>query len=172
MAARTALIALAIAVFAPTAQTQQKDARTIRALSDQWQRDVAAQNVDAIVALHTPDAIVLMANSPAMKGAVAIRGGWSEMVKTPGLNLHWTPTRIDVASPKVATEYGTYRIVRYAQRQSDGRGQLRHDLAQGEGKMASGARRAGQLCGYPGAPGSGDGSVHDGGALSERAHVG
>jgi uncharacterized protein (TIGR02246 family) len=108
MAARTALIALAIAVFAPTAQTQQKDARTIRALSDQWQRDVAAQNVDAIVALHTPDAIVLMANSPAMKGAVAIRGGWSEIVKTPGLNLHWTPTRIDVASPTVATEYGTY----------------------------------------------------------------
>jgi len=108
MAARTALIAFAIAAFAPMAQSQQKDARTIRALSDQWQRDVAAQNVDAIVALHTPDALVLMASSPPMKGPVAIRGGWSEMVKTPGLNLHWTPTKIDVASPTVATEYGTY----------------------------------------------------------------
>jgi quercetin dioxygenase-like cupin family protein len=30
------------------------------------------------------------------------------MVKTPGLNLHWTPSRIDIVSPKVATEYGTY----------------------------------------------------------------
>jgi uncharacterized protein (TIGR02246 family) len=108
MAARTALIALAIVAFASTAQTQQKDARAIRALSDQWQRDAAAQNVDAIVALHTSDAIVLMASSPPMKGSVAIRSGWSEMVKTPGLNLHWTPTRIDVASPTVATEYGTY----------------------------------------------------------------
>jgi ketosteroid isomerase-like protein len=88
MAARTALIALAIVAFASTAQTQQKDARTIRALSDQWQRDAAAQNVDAIVALHTSDAIVLMASSPPMKGSVAIRSGWSEMVKTPGLNLH------------------------------------------------------------------------------------
>src|SRR6202158_680588 len=108
MAARTALLALAIAVFAPLAQSQQKDARTIRALSDQWQRDVAAQNVDAIVALHTPDALVLMASSPPMKGPVAIRGAWGEMVKTPGLVLHWTPTKIDVASPTVATEYGTY----------------------------------------------------------------
>src|SRR6202521_4740421 len=108
MGARTALIALAIAAFAQTAASQTNDARTIRALSDKWQRDVAAQNVDAIVALHTPDAVVMLSHSPLVTGPVAIRGAWSEMVKTPGLVLHWTPTRIDVASPTVATEYGTY----------------------------------------------------------------
>ena len=108
MAERTALIALAIAAFAPTAHAQQRDARTIRELSDQWQRDVAAQNVDAIVGLHTPDAVVMLSHAPLVTGSTAIRGAWTEMVKTPGLVLHWTPTKIEVASPTVATEYGTY----------------------------------------------------------------
>ena len=106
--ARTALVTLAIAAFASTAQAQQSDARAIRALSDQWQRDVAAQNVDAIVALHAPDAVVMMSHAPLAQGSSAIRGMWSETVKLPGLVLHWTPTKIEVASPTVATEYGTY----------------------------------------------------------------
>ncbi|MDP9278774.1 MAG: DUF4440 domain-containing protein, partial [Gemmatimonadota bacterium] len=107
-AARMAVAALAMAAFAPAAWSQSADARAIRAAGDQWQRDVAAQNVDAIVALHTPDAVVMLSHAPLVKGSAAIRAGWSDMVKTPGLVLHWTPTRIDVASPTVATEYGTY----------------------------------------------------------------
>jgi ketosteroid isomerase-like protein/quercetin dioxygenase-like cupin family protein len=101
---------IGIATLALTrgASGQSKDERAIRAAGEAWQRWVVAQNVDSIVALHTPDAVVMMANSPPMKGSAAIRGGWGEMVKTPGLNLRWTPTRIDVVSPRVATEYGTY----------------------------------------------------------------
>ena len=108
IAARLALAALAIAAFASTAWSQQSDASAIRALSDQWQRDIAAQNVDAIVALYAPDAVVMMSHAPVATGTAAIRGTWSEGVKTPGLVLHWTPTKIDVVSPTVATEYGTY----------------------------------------------------------------
>jgi ketosteroid isomerase-like protein/quercetin dioxygenase-like cupin family protein len=108
IASRTALAALAIAALATTAQSQSSDARAIREASDQWQRDVAAKNVDAIVALHAPDAIVMMSHAPLVTGSAAIRGAWSDMVKTPGLVLHWTPTKIEVASPTVATEYGTY----------------------------------------------------------------
>jgi ketosteroid isomerase-like protein/quercetin dioxygenase-like cupin family protein len=102
------LTAIAIAAFAITAQSQQNDAATIRALSDQWQKDVAAQNVDAIVALHAPDAVVMFSHAPLVKGSAAIRGVWGDAVKTPGLVMHWTPTKIEVASPTVATEYGTY----------------------------------------------------------------
>ena len=105
---RIALAALAIAAFTSTVQSQQSDARAIRALSDQWQKDAAAQNVDAIVALHTPDAVVMLSHAPLAKGSAAIRGVWAEAVKTPGLVMHWTPTKIEVASPTVATEYGTY----------------------------------------------------------------
>jgi ketosteroid isomerase-like protein/quercetin dioxygenase-like cupin family protein len=108
IASRTALATLAIAALATTAQSQSSDARAIREASDQWQRDVAAKNVDAIVALHAPDAVVMMSHAPLATGSAAIRGAWSDMVKTPGLVLHWTPTKIEVASPTVATEYGTY----------------------------------------------------------------
>jgi uncharacterized protein (TIGR02246 family) len=108
IAARTTLAALTIAAFATTARSQQSDAAAIRALSDQWQRDVAAKNVDAIVALHTPDAVVMLSHAPLVKGSTAIRTGWTDAVNTPGLVMHWTPTKIEVASPTVATEYGTY----------------------------------------------------------------
>lgn len=108
IAARTALVAAAIAVASSTAWSQQSDARAIRALSDQWQRDIAARNVDAIVALHAPDAVVMMSHAPVARGSTAIRGMWSEAVKTPGLVLNWTPTKIEVVSPTRALEYGTY----------------------------------------------------------------
>jgi ketosteroid isomerase-like protein/quercetin dioxygenase-like cupin family protein len=108
VAPRMALAALAIAAFTSTAQSQQSDERMIRALSDQWQRDIAAQNVDAIVNLHAPDAVVMMSHAPVTTGSTAIRTVWGEGVKTPGLNLHWTPTKIEVMSPTRAIEYGTY----------------------------------------------------------------
>ena len=108
IAARTTVAALAIAAFATTAQSQQSDERAIRAASEQWQRDIAAQNVDAIVALHAPDADVIMSHAPVAKGSAAIRAMWSEGVKTPGLDLHWTPAKIEVVSHTRAIEYGTY----------------------------------------------------------------
>ncbi len=106
--ARMALAALAIAAVAPAARSQQRDAAAIRALSDQWQRDIAAQNVDAIAALFAPDALVMMSHAPLATGAAAIRGMWADAVKTPGLALQWTPTKIEVVSPTRAIEYGTY----------------------------------------------------------------
>ena len=76
IAPRMALAALAIAAFAATAQGQQSDARAIRELSDKWQRDVAAQNLDAIVALHAPDAVVMMSHlPPATERRLFGRGG-------------------------------------------------------------------------------------------------
>ena len=101
-------IALAIAAIAQTAAGQTSDQRAIRAASDAWQRYVATRNVDSIVALHTPDAVVLPSNAPPIKGSTAIRSGLTEMIKTPGLKLHRIPTRIEVTSPATATEYGTY----------------------------------------------------------------
>jgi uncharacterized protein (TIGR02246 family) len=106
--ALTALAAIGIAVIAPAASGQTKDEQEIRALSMQWQRDIAAQNVDKIIAIHAPDAVVMMSHTQPATGTTAIRGIWAETVKLPGLNLQWTPTKIEVVSPRVATEYGTY----------------------------------------------------------------
>src|SRR5688572_11549611 len=108
--ARSALIAMALIAVAASAESQsrQRDEAAIRALSDQWQRDIAAQNVDAVVALFTPDAQVMMSHSPVVTGSTALRGLWADVAKTPGLNLSWTPTKIEVVSPTRAIEHGTY----------------------------------------------------------------
>ena len=102
------LIALTIAAVAQTATSQTRDERAIRAASDAWQRYIAAQQLDSIVALHTPDAVVMFANAPVMKGSDQIRTGWGDIVKIPAFKVQWTPTWVDVASPTRATEYGTY----------------------------------------------------------------
>ena len=108
ISALTALAAIGIAMLASAVSGQTKDEQAIRALSMQWQRDIAAQDVDKITALYAPDAIVMMSHTQPARGTTAIRGQWAEGLKTPGLDLHWTPTRIEVVSPTVATEYGTY----------------------------------------------------------------
>lgn len=103
------LIAVVLLLFANTALGQvSRDERAVRAASAAWQRYIAAQQVDSIVALHTSDAVLMFANSPVVKGSDGIRAGWSEIVKLPNLSMHWVPQKIDVASPAVATEYGTY----------------------------------------------------------------
>ncbi|HEV7594047.1 MAG TPA: nuclear transport factor 2 family protein [Gemmatimonadaceae bacterium] len=106
--ALVSLMAFAFAALAQTATSQTKDERAVRAASDSWQRYIAAQQVDSIVALHTPDAVVLFGNAPAMKGSAAIRSNWTDVVKIPAYKVNWTPITIDVASPTRATEYGSY----------------------------------------------------------------
>jgi uncharacterized protein (TIGR02246 family) len=105
---RIAMTALAIAPLATNGHAQQNDAATIRALSNQWQQYVAAQDIEHLNALFTPDAVMMLSHAPLVTGGTAVGAAWADMVKTPGLVVHWTPTRIDVASPTVATEYGTY----------------------------------------------------------------
>jgi ketosteroid isomerase-like protein/quercetin dioxygenase-like cupin family protein len=108
MAARAATFALAILALASTARAQQGDEGAIRMLSNKWQQDIAKQDIDAVVALHAPDAVVLMSHEQVAKGSAMIRERWKEGAATPGLVLHWTPVKINVVSPTVATEYGTY----------------------------------------------------------------
>ena len=103
-----ALIVAAIATISQTAAGQTAAQRAIRAAGEQWQKDIAARNVDALVALHTPDAVLMFSNAPLAKGSAAVRALYDEMVRTPGLLLHWVPTKIEVTSPATATEYGTY----------------------------------------------------------------
>jgi ketosteroid isomerase-like protein/quercetin dioxygenase-like cupin family protein len=102
------MLMLAIAAAAPAASAQQGDEAAIRLLSNKWQQDIAKQDIDAVVALHTSDAVLLMSHEKAAKGSAAIRQQWKEGAATPGLVLHWTPIKINVVSPTVATEYGTY----------------------------------------------------------------
>lgn len=102
------LIAAAIATVTVAASGQSKDEAAVRAASMAFQSYVAKQQVDSIVALHLPNATVMMANSQPVIGSNGIRSGWGDVVKLPNLSMHWTPERIRVVSPTVAQEYGTY----------------------------------------------------------------
>jgi uncharacterized protein (TIGR02246 family) len=105
-----ALGLIALGACAPATVNQATDAQTIRNLGNDWQRAIAARDVDKIVALHAPNAITMTSNSPAASGATAIRGAYTGLVNLPGLSLAWVPTSIDVVSPTVANEYGTYTM--------------------------------------------------------------
>ena len=108
LSALIAVTMMAIVTLVQTASAQSRDERAVREASQAWLGYVRSQQVDSIVALHMPDAVMMMANSPPTKGSNAIRSGWGEMVKLPNLKMQWTPEKIEVTSPTTATEYGTY----------------------------------------------------------------
>ena len=105
---KRALALLAIAAISQLATAQSSDEKAIRARGDEWQRALAARDIDKVVAIHAPDAIYMLSHQPLISGAAAIRAGWTEALKLPNYKVSWTPTKIAVASPRVATEYGTY----------------------------------------------------------------
>ena len=109
----TFAVALASLIFtacAPALVNQQTDEQAIRAISADWQRAIVARDVDRIVGFHAPDAVAMMANSPLASGPAAIRAAYTGMLGMPGMSLTWVPTKIDVVSPTVATDIGTYTM--------------------------------------------------------------
>ena len=101
---------LTIGACAPATVNQASEEQTIRGLENDWQRAIATRDVEKIVSIHAPDAVVMMSNSPVASGSAAIRSAYNGLVNTPGLSLTWVPTKIDVVSPNVATDIGTYTI--------------------------------------------------------------
>lgn len=89
----------------------QADEAAIRSLSADWQRSVAARDVERIVALYTTDAIAAPPNAPVVTGSAQIRQAWSAfLAMNPTLTSQ--PTRINVAaSGDIATETGTYQLI-------------------------------------------------------------
>src|SRR5262245_3100369 len=73
------------------AQTPTMDATAATAVLDSLNKAfiaaVAAKDTDAVVAFYAPDAHVLAQNMARADGHDAIRGMWSEMLRTPGLDL-------------------------------------------------------------------------------------
>jgi ketosteroid isomerase-like protein len=71
-------------------------------------RKLAARSKLGRVAVHAPDALVMISNAPLTSGSSAIRTSFADFFNSSKPTLSMTPLRIDVASPTVATDYGTY----------------------------------------------------------------
>ena len=104
------MAALTLGACAPTMVNQASEEQAIRGLENDWQRAIVARDVNTIVGLHAPDAVVMMSNSPVASGSGAIRAAYNGLVNTPGVSLTWVPTKIDVVSPTVATDIGMYTL--------------------------------------------------------------
>jgi uncharacterized protein (TIGR02246 family) len=89
---------------------QASEEAAIRAAATEYQAAFNAHNADRLVAVHTSDAVVMIANEPLRTGSSDIRAAFVDFFKTGSPTLSFTPTRVDVASPTVATEYGTYNL--------------------------------------------------------------
>lgn len=105
-----AMAALTLGACAPTMVNQASEEQAIRSLDSEFRTAFNAHDPDRLVALYAPDATVMMSNSPTVTGSSAIRGYFVDFFKAPNATLDFTPSRIDVASPTVATAVGTYTL--------------------------------------------------------------
>ena len=104
------LAALALGACTTMPLNQASEEQAIRAVTNDYVTAFNAHDADRLTAMHTPDAVVMVSNSPLATGSSAIRGSFVEFFKTPGVSLSVTPTRINVVSPTVATDIGTYAL--------------------------------------------------------------
>ena len=105
-----ALGVVTLGACATTTINQASEEQAIRAVAADYGSAFNAHDADRLVALHAPDAAVMVSNSPLASGSSAIRAAFIELFKMPGTSLSFTPTKIEVASPTVATDVGNYTL--------------------------------------------------------------
>lgn len=105
-----AVVSLALAGCATTAVNQASEEAAIRAAANDYQTAFNAHDADRLAALHTADAMVMISNAPLAAGTAAIRSSFADFFRSASPSLSFTPTRIDVVSPTVATDVGTYTL--------------------------------------------------------------
>lgn len=130
----------------PTAQPQTGNATAvIAAEEDQWNRDLAARDVERLVSRYAPDATVKIPGAPPLTGrwvrrsieagindrafAMTFAHDRIEVARSGDLAYsrgHYQMTLTDRQSGQPRTDYGTYLTV--WQRQSDGRWKVIEDF--------------------------------------------
>jgi len=106
----TTMAALALGACTTIPVNQASEEQAIRGMTNSYVAAFNAHDADRLTGMHTADATVMVSNSPLATGSSAIRGSFVEFFKTPGVSLSVTPTKIDVVSPTVATDIGTYSL--------------------------------------------------------------
>ena len=102
------LAVVALGACATTMFSQSSEEQAIRAVANEYMAAFNAHDPDRLVAVHAPDALVMISNSPLASGSSAIRSAFADFFKAGAPSLSFTPTRIDVVSPTVANDVGTY----------------------------------------------------------------
>ena len=106
-----ALLSFAIVCLASAADTKSAIEQALRDLDAQWSAAAAAKDVDKTVSFYSDDAIVMPANAPIATTKAAIRNLWSSLLTSPGVNMNWKTTKVEVSrSGDMAYASGTYEL--------------------------------------------------------------
>ena len=107
----TLLVSLSLAACKDKAPDTTADAQAIKDNEATWVKDWQAKDVDKITSHYAPDAVLMIANMPAMKGSDAIKSGIAPMLKDPHLSLTFSPTAVVVAKgDDIAFTQGVYTM--------------------------------------------------------------
>jgi ketosteroid isomerase-like protein len=80
----------------------------LRKLDAGWERAVAAKDLEKVLSFYADETSGLYEGRPIVTGKAAMRKVWQQILARPDLDLHWTPTHIEVAkSADLAYDVGT-----------------------------------------------------------------
>jgi uncharacterized protein (TIGR02246 family) len=90
---------------------REAEERRIRQLDRQWVAAVSEKDAAAVAEFYAPDARIMPANAPAVRGRAAIAEFWKGLLELPGLDFRFEPQVIKVAEAgDVAYDIGTYSL--------------------------------------------------------------
>ncbi|HUO34304.1 MAG TPA: SgcJ/EcaC family oxidoreductase [Candidatus Acidoferrum sp.] len=103
--------------------TRAADEAAIRALDADWQKAVTAKDAAQAASYYAENASLFVPESALVTGKDAIQKTWTDLVKTPGFSLTFTPSSVTVSkSGDLAYEIGDYQMT-----MNDKRGKPRTD---------------------------------------------
>jgi ketosteroid isomerase-like protein len=95
------ILALSVCFFSgcqrETVDTRAQDERAIREADAVTLKAAQAKNVDSAVANYADDASWLPPNAPMVTGKADIRAGWSKLIGSPGFNIDWQISKLEIA---------------------------------------------------------------------------
>src|SRR5438105_8739344 len=90
---------------------QSKDERAIRAADAKGLKAAHAKDVEGAIASYAENAVWLPPNAPIAQGKAAIRAGWTQVLASPGFNIDWQITQMEVSrSHDVAYTVYSYQM--------------------------------------------------------------
>jgi ketosteroid isomerase-like protein len=93
------------------ASTAAADEAAVRQTDDNWSKAAQSKKLDDWMAFYSDDAIVLPPNEQKVDSKEGIRKEIGTLLGAPGLSLHWTPTKVEVAgSGDLAYTQGSYEL--------------------------------------------------------------
>lgn len=90
---------------------QGKEEAAIRNADKQWSAAAGAKDLDKTTSFYAADASCFPFNAPIATGKDNIRQLWSHLFESPGFQLQFAPTKIEVASSgDMAYDVGTFEL--------------------------------------------------------------